>query len=215
MEPKKIKEIVTVISAWEDALRKIAPDGEFSSGNQVKEGELFTFEIIDREDARCRLDLELKFMKDGTVEIYTLHGTHIESLNSYEKAEEWILNQFKIQDLPKEPKTLLSNLPSLEDRREKLEKWLQFLSLLEPYGVDVFTESESRPIELWLPTMESILGNDGKPDYRDESVFLDQGGDWQKVILEEVIPELKKIYDLSSTDLPNIDLIKDLLEKNK
>lgn len=203
MEPKLIQGQNDLAEKWKKVLEALIPDSIVEI-HGVKETGLFTWFFTTELRSGFKQSVQMIFLKKGGVNVETQSGTGLAELDSFEEAEKWILEYFDVPTKSQpEPEKILAGLPNLKERQEAYQKWEECLEKLKPYGVEVYTESEYRPFSLYLPTIESVMRNDGKFETKDDSVDLDQGDDWAKVIIENVIPKLKEIYDLSISGIPD------------
>ena len=205
MEPKTILGQNDLAKKWKDALERILPNSIVEIHEEIKESKLFTCFFTTELGSGFKQSVQMFFFKNGNVTAETQSGVTLEELKSFEEAETWILEYFNVPTkLLPEPEKILAGLPKLEERKESYQKWSELLEKLKPYGVEVDIENEHRPFSLYLPTLESVMRNDGNFESNyDNAVYLDQGEDWAQIIKEEVIPKLKKIYDLSLSEIPD------------
>lgn len=203
MEPKLIQGQNGLAEKWKQVLEALIPDSTVEI-HGIKETALFTWFFTTKLRSGFKQSVQMIFLKEGSVNVETQSGTGLAELESFEDAEKWILEYFDIPTKSQpEPEKILAGLPNLKEREEVYQKWDEFLEKLKPYGVEVYKESEYRPFSLYLPTIESVMRNDGKFETKDDSVDLDQGEDWAQIIQEKVIPKLKEIYDLSLSGIPD------------
>ena len=203
MEPKLIQSQNDLAEKWKKVLEALIPDSIVEI-HGIKETGLFTWFFTTELQSGFKQSIQMIFLKKGGVNVETQSGTELAELDSFEEAEKWILEYFDVPTKSQpEPEKILAGLPNLKERQEAYQKWGECLEKLKPYGVEVYTESEYRLFTLYLPKLESVMANTGKFETHDEGVDLDPGKDWAEVIKEKVIPELKEIYDLSISGIPD------------
>ena len=204
METKQLSSLFETAEKWKKILETLTPDSLVEINIDIKAKTFFIWYFENKLSSGFTQNIKMEFLLNGIVEVKTQSDLGLETLNSFEEAEKWITDYFKLPQFPTEPSFLLKTLPSLSSRNREYKKWLDLFNKLKPYGVEIDTEREYCPFALYLPTIESILNNTGDFEIKDEGVSFEPGMDWAKLLKEEIIVPLKKMYDFSTTEVPDL-----------
>lgn len=204
--PTIANETIQIIEDWKKMLTTLVPDSYVETAKKIttESSVLFIWYFDNVLSNSHKQSGKVHFYADGSVEFNTQSDTHIQSFETYEEAEQYFLDYFTFNPQPA-PKAVLGELPSISDRQKNFSSWMEIMETLKKYKVDVeVRDGEQKDIfAVWLPTLEKVLTEDG---YSEEgAIYFEPGGDWSKILKEEVIEPLKELYALSKTEVPDFN----------
>jgi hypothetical protein len=218
-KPQVAEKIVQIIESWQKTLTNLVPGSyvEVVEAFTTEASLLFTWFFENKLTNGAKQTGKVYFYADGSVEFFTQAGTHIENFNSFDSAEKYFMKYFGFTpDLPEIMELQKIQHLDLEKREQSLKDWLVLLKQFEKYHVEVEVRNGTcgDVFTLWLPSLEKVLTGEG--EMGNEAVYFEPEKDWNKVLNEEVIIPLQKMYGFSNLEIQELpEAVKNLQVSEK